>query len=367
MILHRKPSKIGSVNLPVILSRILALPILILVFLIHRVAFSLDIILFPRLKKVLIKKPLFIVGLPRSGTTTTHRLMASHTELYTSMPLWELLFAPALCQKYVIWGLYRADAAIGGPAIKKINWVQAKLAAKLDDIHPTGLTDPEEDYLGLFPFDGCFLRVLMFPFAKSTWALGVFSSLPKAKRQKLLTSYRGLVQRHLVFRGEHKRLLSKNPSFTTWVSDLAKTFPDADFVGMHRDLEQVVPSQLSSVHSGLQIFGYSAKDPRIVEKFVTLLKLYEEEIKEYTSILGSRMLPLDFKAIAGAPENAVEALYEHFQLPKRNTLDAARFSDLLAETKAYRSKHSYALGEFGLEIQDLRAPVTRPLLNNAKA
>ena len=82
--------------------------------------------------------------------------MASHTELYTSMPLWELLFAPALCQKYVIWGLYRADAAIGGPAIKTINWVQAKLAAKLDDIHPTGLTDPEEDYLGLFPFDGCF-------------------------------------------------------------------------------------------------------------------------------------------------------------------------------------------------------------------
>lgn len=367
MILHHSTSKIGRVNLPAILPRTLALPILIMVFLIHRLAFSLDVILFPQLKKVSIKKPLFIVGLPRSGTTTAHRLMASHTELYTSMPLWELLFAPALCQKYLIWGLYRADAAIGRPATKAVNWVQAKLAAKLDDIHPTGLTDPEEDYLALLPFDGCFLRVLMFPLAKSTWALGDFSSLPQAKRQKLLTAYRGLVQRHLVFRGEDKRLLSKNPSFTTWVNDLAKTFPDSDFVGMHRDLEQVVPSQLSSVNSGLQIFGYSAKDPRIVKKFVTLLKLYEHAIKEYTSNLGSRMLPLDFKAIASAPENAVVALYQHFQLPKRNNLDATRLSDLLAETKAYKSKHSYALSDFGLEVQDLRAQAKSPLLNNAEA
>jgi len=134
-----------------------------------------------------------------------------------------------------------ADAAIGGPLHKAVNWIQVKLVAIMDNIHPTSLTDPEEDYLGLLPFDGCFLRVLIFPFAKSTWALGDFSSLPVSKRQKLTTAYRGLVQRHLKFRGEDKRLLSKNPSFTKWVNDLAKTFPDAGFVGMYRDLEEDVP------------------------------------------------------------------------------------------------------------------------------
>ena len=97
--------------------------------------------------------------LPRSGETMTHRLIASHSELYTLVSLWEVLFAPALCQKYLIWGLYRADAVIGAPAFKEVNWVQAKLAAKQDDIHSTGLTDPEKDHLGLLPFDGCFLHV----------------------------------------------------------------------------------------------------------------------------------------------------------------------------------------------------------------
>ena len=367
MILHNSPYKTDSFNLPAVLAKTVALPVFTLIFLIHRLAFALDLILFPQLKNVPIKKPLFIVGLPRSGTTTAHRLMASHKELYTSMPLWELIFAPALCQKYLIWGVYQADAAIGGPVHKAVNWIQVKLAAIMDNIHPTGLTDPEEDYLGLLPFDGCFLRVLIFPFAKSTWALGDFSSLPVAKRQKLITAYRGLVQRHLKFRGEDKRLLSKNPSFTKWVNDLAKTFPDAGFVGMYRDLEQVVPSQLSSIHLGLQIFGYSAKDPRIVKKFVTLLKHYEDGIKEHEENLGSRMLPLDFKAIADKPEKAVEALYEHFHLPKRNNLDAARLSNLLAETKAYRSRHSYSLRDFGLEVQDLKSPLTSPLVNSAGA
>jgi len=79
------------------------------------------------------------------------------------------------------------------------------------------------------------------------------------------------------------------------------------------------------------------------------------------------MLPLDFKAIAGQPEEAVEALYEHFHLPKRNNLDAARLSNLMAETKAYKSRHSYRLRDFGLEVQDLKSQVTSPLVNSAGA
>ena len=166
MILHHILVKTDGFNLTAVLAKTVALPVFTIIFLIHRLAFALDVILFPQLKNVSIKKPLFIVGLPRSGTTTAHRLMASHKELYTSMSLWELIFAPALCQKYLIWGLYMADAAIGGPLHKAVNWIQVKLVAIMDNIHPTSLTDPEEDYLGLLPLDGCFLRVLIFPFAK---------------------------------------------------------------------------------------------------------------------------------------------------------------------------------------------------------
>ncbi|MBL6782054.1 MAG: sulfotransferase [Alphaproteobacteria bacterium] len=367
MTLHKKPSQTKTVNMFAIMTKAVVLSFLAFLFLIHRLAFALDIILFPRLKKVSIDKPLFIVGLPRSGTTTAHRFMASHTELFTSMPLWELLFAPALCQKYLIWGLYRVDNAVGGLFFKVIKWIQMRLGTGLANIHPIDLTKPEEDYLGLLPFDGCFLRFLMFPFSKSTWDLGDFSSMTETRRKKLLTAYRGLVQRHLIFRGEDKRLLSKNPSFTTWVSDLAKTFPDAEFIGMHRDLEQTVPSQLSSIHSGLKIFGYSAKDPHIVKRFVMLLKLYQSRIKVDASNLGSRMLILDFRELVGTPDKAIEVLYGHFELPQRNNLDTIRLTDLMVETKAYKSKHFYKLQDFGLKSQDLIPSNTPPKLKNSSA
>ncbi|MDA0345523.1 MAG: sulfotransferase, partial [Proteobacteria bacterium] len=188
--MYKNPSQTKKIKLFAIIAKAAVLTFLAILFCIHRLAFSLDIILFPRLKNVSIDKPLFIVGLPRSGTTTAHRFMASHTELFTSMPLWELLFAPALCQKYFIWGLYRVDIAIGGLFFKVLKWMQVRLGAGLVNIHPLDLTKPEEDYLGLLPFDGCFLRVLVFPFSKSTWDLGDFSSMTETRRQKLLKAYR---------------------------------------------------------------------------------------------------------------------------------------------------------------------------------
>lgn len=329
------------------------LSIILLAFLVHRLALALDPLIFPRLDKVEVKNPLFIVGLPRSGTTAAHRMMASHSEIFTSMPLWELLFAPALCQKYVIWGAYKVDDALGGPLNKLINWAQDRLASGFDDIHQSRLTDPEEDYLGLLPFDGCFLRVLMFPYAKSTWALGDFSSLPNAKRTRLLAAYRALVQRHLAFRGEDLRLLSKNPSYTTWASDLADTFPDARFVGMHRDLEQVVPSQLSSIETGIQIFGHSAHDPWIIGQFTHLLRGYQKRLKEDAERLGNRFKLLDFQSLVKTPDVALREVYTQFQLPQRNPEDAASLKQLLTEAHRYKSKHKYALSDFGLQSADL--------------
>ncbi|MEE2945011.1 MAG: sulfotransferase [Pseudomonadota bacterium] len=344
-----------------IVTKCLLLPVIVMILIIHRLAFSIDVILFPRLKHVEVSKPLFIVGLPRSGTTTVHRMMASHSEQFTSMPLWELIFAPALCQKYLFSGASKIDAALGGPVQKILNWAQDRLISSFDDIHPTRLTDPEEDYLGLLPFDGCFLRFLVFPYAKNTWAIGDFSSLPLAKKQRLLTAYRGLVKRHLAFRGEEFRLLSKNPSFTTWVSDLAEEFPDAEFIGTHRDLAKVVPSQLSSIDGGLRFFGCTAKDPWIIAQFSELLTDYQERLTAYKHDLGLRYADVDFQLLVSSPEKVIEDIYQQLQIPPRNEEDATHLRQLLLASRSYKSKHAYSLNEFGLQPTDLgRGSATCP-------
>lgn len=335
------------------ITKCLLLPAILMILLIHRIAWIVDDILFPRLKNVEVSKPLFIVGLPRSGTTAIHRMMASHSEQFTSMPLWELIFAPALCQKYLLLGVYKIDAALGGPIWRLLGWLQDRLISSFDDIHPTRLTDPEEDYLGLLPFDGCFLRFLLFPYAKSTWALGDFSSLPPANKQRLIAAYRGLVKRHLAFRGDDLRLLSKNPSFTTWVSDLADAFPDAEFIGTRRNLAAVIPSQLSSIDGGLKLFGHTSKDPWIIDQFSALLTEYRARLAAYQVGLGTRYADVDFQFFIKSPDKVIEDVYQQFQIPPRNDCDTARLEQLLLASHSYKSKHVYSLTEFGLHSNDI--------------
>ena len=63
--------------------------------------FLLDSILFRDCRNLLIREPVFIVGVPRSGTTFLHRLLARDEEQFTSMKFWEILFAPSIIQKKI--------------------------------------------------------------------------------------------------------------------------------------------------------------------------------------------------------------------------------------------------------------------------
>jgi hypothetical protein len=321
------------------------LPLLV----VHRVAFWFDGILFPSLKRVRVSKPLFIVGIPRSGTTMMHRLVAENGETFTTPPLWEVVLAPALCEKYLISALISVDRAVGRPLGRFVDWLQRRLGEWLDDVHPTTLESPEEDYLGLMSFGGCFLSVLAFPLRDSVWRLVYFQERPGPKQQRrLLDVYRGLLARHLRFRGEHLYILSKNPSFTSWVPALAAEFPDACFIGLRRDLKQSLPSQLSSMRDGFACFGYQVNDRRIVERFHRLFVDYWKQLERYGDELpADRFQQLEYASLRDDPCNAVIDCLERFGYAASNQT-VERLNELGDAARRYRSRHRYALAEFGL-------------------
>jgi hypothetical protein len=55
----------------------------------------LDDVFYARYKKERVRKPVFIVGNPRSGTTFLHRLMAKDRRNFVTMRFWEILLAPS--------------------------------------------------------------------------------------------------------------------------------------------------------------------------------------------------------------------------------------------------------------------------------
>src|SRR5436853_3621664 len=79
----------------------------------HAICFFLDALLFPGLRKVEVRTPVFIVGHARSGTTLLHRLMSEDRERFSVFLYYELFF-PSVLQKKVIRFLARCDARLGG-------------------------------------------------------------------------------------------------------------------------------------------------------------------------------------------------------------------------------------------------------------
>ena len=149
---------------------------------IHWIGFFLDELFFRSYRDVGIKEPLFITGIPRSGTTFVHRTLSRDTAQFTTFRTWEAILAPSITERKVIQAISWCDKRIGRPLHRLLDHWTRKLTGGFADIHEVGLKSPEEDYLTLLPVGGCFIMVLAFPASRNIWQLGRFQEIPDDQR-----------------------------------------------------------------------------------------------------------------------------------------------------------------------------------------
>lgn len=248
----RRQAPLGFRRLAVLL---LGFPPFLALQLLHWLGFALDECLFRGYRRIEVQAPLFVTGVPRSGTTFVHRSLAADETQFTSLRTWEALLAPSITERYLYKAIGAADRALGSPARRGLTALMRRLGGDFDAVHPVGLWDAEEDYLALLPAAGCFILVLAFPGQPAFWDLGRFERMPPARQQRLMRYYRACLQKHLYVEGRGRRLLSKNAAFGSWVAALRDTFPDARFLVCVREPLAALSSQLSAIDSGRRLFG----------------------------------------------------------------------------------------------------------------
>ncbi len=307
---------------------------------IHVIGHLLDELLFFRYRRVVIREPVFILGIPRSGTTYLQRLLGVD-DRFTTLATWEALLAPSISERY----LYRMLGRLLRPVENAVIAVRRKLFRTMDDIHQIRLQEPEEDFLLLLPLMACLLVAFACPRASHFWRLAWFDmKLPAWYRRTVLTFYARCLQKHLFYHGEDLRILSKNPSFTSLVQSLLDNFPGARIIACTRPPAEVLPSQLSSLRPAMSILGSGKLSPQTQNTMIGLLHHYYSQLLKYSQDKRIHFLPMAI--LQSDLPYAMTSLFAFLAMPQSAaSLEAVARA---RESGKHTSSHRYTLAEFAL-------------------
>lgn len=308
----------------------------------HWLGFLCDEILFRGYRRIRPERPVFILGVPRSGTTFLHRVLATD-EQFTTLTTWECLLAPSITERFIWTGvgkIFRPLATVIG------QYIQRTLFNRMDSIHIIRMNEPEEDFLLLLFMQACFLFVIPCPHAAHYWKLGRFDdSFPAFYRNAVMKFYYRCLQKHLYFRGEEKRFLSKNPSFTPMMRTLRQTFPDAKFIACVRSPLQTIPSQLSSLRPAFELVGTGRIPEDFQARMISLLHQYYTYIMQFGR--NDEVWEVEMSTLKADFLETLTSLYRFIGQPISENF-SERLNAFAVGAGRYQSSHEYKLNDFSL-------------------
>lgn len=302
---------------------------------------ALDRLFAPGFRRVVVRRPIFIIGNGRSGTTHMHRLLAGDRRRFTWFRTYEMLM-PSIVQRRLLWMLAALDRRLfGGAVARRLRGVEDEALEGVRGRHDWRLDGPEEDDFLLFNNWSSASLVFPFDYPELIEQLDGERQTPKARRRQF-GFYRGLLQRQLHLYGEERIHCCKSPSFTLKVRALLEVFPDARFVMMMRHPAESIPSLVDLMSWYWRGFG---SPPEQVEAAARALA--DANVENYRSMAAwSQALPsdqcfvVDYEALCRDPKRIVEALYARFGFGIDPEFDAFLERERIAAQR-FVSGHDY--------------------------
>jgi len=287
-----------------------------------------------------IGRPLFVTGLPRTGTTLLHGLLAQDPE-YRAPLNWEVMFPSPPAARH------RNDRRIE-LAARQLRWFH-RLAPEFRKIHPIGALLPEECLIITSP------SFTSFQFQTSH---GVPSYQAWLESQDLRPSYEmhRRVLQNLQRHGRRSRWVLKAPAHLYGIEAILAVYPDAGIVFTHRDPLQVVPST-ASLHFELRSVFSDTVDAAGVGAEVSRRWAVGMEralaARDATPDSSSRFYDVHYADLMRDPIATVRRLYLHFGSQLSDAAEARMRSFLARNPKDKHGRHRYSLEQFGLNAEQV--------------
>jgi len=323
---------------------------LIFIEIINWIFLFLDYIIYPQFKKTDVKPPLFITGMPRSATTLCHVFLAADSVNFSSMKLWEILFAPSIIQKKLVLTIKKIDAIFHHKLYRALSLFDRYFFKKMEDIHPVSFFDFEEDEYLLIHILSTSSFIFMFPKNKRLVSLHLFDrNLTDRQKRFIMRFYRNCIKRHLYVFGESKRYLAKSPSYTQRIRTFQHFFPGCQFIYMLRNPANTLASTLNLYRRFRKIFHVEMDMEAIIDQTLSMAdQYYQYPLVTCDQLVGKSVFIVKFNELTSDTIKTIQLIYNLLvqELPDkyRNFLNTSR--ELPGK---HISKSKSTLEEFGLK------------------
>jgi hypothetical protein len=287
--------------------------------------------LYPSIPRQEIRQPLFIVGLPRSGTSVLHRLLAVDPE-HRAPLMWEVRSPSPPAPTDENRRIRRATQSCNF-----FNW----LVPTFRYVHTVGAEVPQECVSLMTPtFLSDQFDAMYYVPSYRAWFF----------RQDLRPAYeyhRRFLQ-HLQFRRTARRWILKAPTHMFALPALLSVYPDALFVQTHRTPVDAMAS-VSSLVTILRSAFSDAVDPIIVsrEAIDYWSETIDKFLRERDRLDDNRICDMKYDEIRRDPVGAVRRIYDYFGWSLSREAEQRMRALVAAQAERQSANHRYDLSQFG--------------------
>jgi len=296
---------------------------------------------YPGIAEQRIRRPVIITGLPRTGTTLLHSLLA--LDPANRVPLtWETMYPSPPPEA----SSYRTDRRIR-LVDNQIRWFH-RMVKGFTRIHPVGACLPEEC---LVIFSHSFMSYQF----ETTHRLPSYLSWLEAQDLRPAYEVHRCFLQHLQWRFPGERWVLKAPAHMFDFEALFSVYPDACIIMTHRDPIEVTASNASLTASLRSAFSDEVNPfevgPECSRRWAEAIGRAIRS-RDRGCAAKERFLDLYYADVMADPVGSVRKVYACFDLPFPQRMEEGIREFILRNPKDRFGKHNYGLEEFGLDSSE---------------
>jgi hypothetical protein len=298
----------------------------------------------PEIVGVPIERPVFIVGLPRTGTTILHNLLAQDPA--NRAPLaWEVQFPDPPPQTATFHTDPRIDKArthfghmdTMAPSLASIHEIGAELSQECMPILAQTMLGPQLSMIFNVP-------------SYQAW-------VDTQSHAPAYTYHRHFLE-HLQSKHMRDRWVLKSPVHLRSLDALLAEYPDAHIIFTHRDPAKTIPS-LASLYYVIRGLGSDSVDPRALGRQQSTW--WADSLDEAIAVRAKhrdkadQFIDVQFEEVVADPVAVLGRAYERFDIPWSADVEGRMRTFLADNPREKHGVHRYEMADFGLDLDQIRA------------